>query len=287
MYRRFWEVWRDDESFGKCLKYFQVMKWNYLMTVSFRIESAYFHFPINNRQLRAQQRWLIENHFLWIRVTFQNLEKYKSRRLDKTVRILNNIWTSILVETIRKEMLCKTFVVLTVVSTLCLVNGGKVTLEQLEQANGAVRLMCLQKSKVSEDILVEAKAGKLSDTREFKCYVNCVVETMQMVRKFPRWLRSRKMTNFRFQMKKGKILYEACVKNIETLMPDEITEGALKAINVCKDVSHPVAATKDYCEAAAVTLKCLMNQDPSFSSYFPFWCKRTSITCIESYLKKI
>jgi hypothetical protein len=66
---------------------------------------------------------------------------------------------------------------------LCDVNCAKITIEQMQQAAEPVRLVCIQKSKVSEEALANIRAGRLEDQKELKCYVNCVLEMMQMVRK--------------------------------------------------------------------------------------------------------
>lgn len=51
----------------------------------------------------------------------------------------------------------------------------------MQQATEPVRLVCIQKTKVSEETLANMKAGKLEDQKELKCYVNCVLEMMQFV----------------------------------------------------------------------------------------------------------
>jgi PBP/GOBP family len=73
--------------------------------------------------------------------------------------------------------------IFTFLIALCNVNGAKITLEQMQQATEPIRLVCMQKSKVSEDALATLRAGKLEDQKELKCYVNCVLEMMQTVRK--------------------------------------------------------------------------------------------------------
>lgn len=69
------------------------------------------------------------------------------------------------------------------VIALCDVNCAKITIEQMQQAAEPVRMVCIQKSKVSEDALANMRAGKLEDQKELKCYVNCVLEMMQTVRR--------------------------------------------------------------------------------------------------------
>lgn len=64
------------------------------------------------------------------------------------------------------------------------VNGAKITVEQMQQASEPIRMVCIQKTKVSEDALANMRAGKLEDQKELKCYVNCVLEMMQTVSEF-------------------------------------------------------------------------------------------------------
>lgn len=65
-------------------------------------------------------------------------------------------------------------------------------------------------------------------------------------------------------MKKGKIMYEAVVKSIETMMPDEIKDDSRRAFEACKTVSVGI---KDHCDAAFTLLKCLFKENPNF--FFP------------------
>lgn len=58
----------------------------------------------------------------------------------------------------------------------------KVTIEQMKQSTEPIRMVCMQKTKVSEESLTSLREGKPDDQRELKCYVNCVFEMMQMVR---------------------------------------------------------------------------------------------------------
>lgn len=53
----------------------------------------------------------------------------------------------------------------------------------MQQASEPVRLVCIQKTKVSEEAIASLREGKLGDQKEAKCYVNCVLEMMQTVRK--------------------------------------------------------------------------------------------------------
>lgn len=77
----------------------------------------------------------------------------------------------------------RTLVFFSFLIALCDVNCAKITIEQMQQAAEPIRLVCIQKSKVSEETLANMRAGKLEDQKELKCYVNCVLEMMQTVRK--------------------------------------------------------------------------------------------------------
>lgn len=78
--------------------------------------------------------------------------------------------------------------------------GDAITVEQMQQATEPVRMgknsyknffkflilnfkkkVCIQKSKVSETSLENMRLKKLDDSKELKCYVNCVLEMMQLV----------------------------------------------------------------------------------------------------------
>lgn len=65
-------------------------------------------------------------------------------------------------------------------------------------------------------------------------------------------------------MKKGKILYEAVMKSIDTMLPDELKDDTKKGFENCKTVSVGI---KDHCESAFVLLKCLYKENPNF--FFP------------------
>lgn len=64
-------------------------------------------------------------------------------------------------------------------------------------------------------------------------------------------------------MKKNKVTYEAAIKQMDLLMPDEIREQYKGSLTTCKDSTDGI---KDNCEAAQTLLKCLMkiNADMKF-----------------------
>ncbi|XP_070495849.1 general odorant-binding protein 72-like, partial [Chironomus tepperi] len=139
----------------------------------------------------------------------------------------------------------RTLFIVTFIITVHNLNCAKITIEQMQQATEPVRMVCIQKSKVSQDALESMRAGKLGDGKELKCYISCVLEMMNMV-------------------KKGKMNVDSVIKNIDTLMPDELREDTKRAVSVCKDFG---AGNKDYCDAAYTILKCFFKENPNF--FFP------------------
>lgn len=65
-------------------------------------------------------------------------------------------------------------------------------------------------------------------------------------------------------MKKGKILYDAVIKSIDTMLPDELRDDTRRAVEVCKDAAVGI---KDNCEASYTLLKCVFRENPNF--FFP------------------
>lgn len=68
-------------------------------------------------------------------------------------------------------------------------------------------------------------------------------------------------------MKKGKILYDAVMKSIDTMLPDELREDTKRAVEVCKDAAVGI---KDHCESSATLLRCIFKENPKF--FFPWKC---------------
>lgn len=62
------------------------------------------------------------------------------------------------------------------------IHSARITIEQMQQAAEPIKMVCVQKTKVGDDLLLDLRAGKLGEQKELKCYVNCVLEMMQTVR---------------------------------------------------------------------------------------------------------
>lgn len=59
-------------------------------------------------------------------------------------------------------------------------------------------------------------------------------------------------------------MYDAVIKSIDTMMPDELRDDTKRAVEACKTVSVGI---KDHCDSAFVMLKCLYKENPNF--FFP------------------
>uniref|UniRef100_A0A182LRL4 Uncharacterized protein n=1 Tax=Anopheles culicifacies TaxID=139723 RepID=A0A182LRL4_9DIPT len=119
---------------------------------------------------------------------------------------------------------------------------GKATVEQMMKSGEMIRSVCLGKTKVSEELANGLRESKFADVKELKCYVNCVMEMMQT-------------------MKKGKLNYDASVKQIDTIMPDELAGPMRAALDICRNAADGI---KNNCEAAYAMLQCLSKNNPKF-----------------------
>ncbi|XP_059621835.1 general odorant-binding protein 72-like [Phlebotomus argentipes] len=120
-----------------------------------------------------------------------------------------------------------------------------VTVEQMEKAGDLVKSICQPKFKISDETAANFRKGILADDKDAKCYINCIFENMQA-------------------MKRGKFQWEATKKQAEIMLPDDVKEATLAACEACKTVTDGV---KDPCEAAYGLLQCLKTNSKNF--FFP------------------
>ncbi|XP_039431575.1 general odorant-binding protein 72-like [Culex pipiens pallens] len=119
---------------------------------------------------------------------------------------------------------------------------GKATVEQMMKTGEMIRSVCIGKAKANEELVNQLKESKFPDAMEVKCYVNCALEMMQA-------------------MKKGKLNYDAMLKQIDTIMPDELAEPMRNAVNVCRNSADGI---KNNCEASYAVAKCISKNNPKF-----------------------
>lgn len=90
------------------------------------------------------------------------------------------------------------------------------TMDQMKQTGQMFRNICQPKSKVSDELLDELRNGNFLDDKTLKCYTNCMLEIMQII-------------------KKGKLLYDSLKKQINTMIPEELEKDYAVALEICKD----------------------------------------------------
>ncbi|XP_065094744.1 general odorant-binding protein 72-like [Ochlerotatus camptorhynchus] len=119
---------------------------------------------------------------------------------------------------------------------------GKATVEQMMKTGEMIRNVCVGKMKISEDLVNVLREPSFPDNKELKCYVNCVMEMMQV-------------------MKKGKLNYEASLKQIDLIIPDELAAPLRNALDICRTVADGI---KNNCESAYAVAQCLSKNNPKF-----------------------
>ncbi|XP_058823638.1 general odorant-binding protein 72-like [Topomyia yanbarensis] len=117
-----------------------------------------------------------------------------------------------------------------------------VTKEQMEKTAKMFRQVCQPKHKIPDDILENGKNGIFPETKNFKCYVSCLMDMMQVT-------------------KKGKISYERSLKQIDQLLPDDYKPSYRKGLDACKDAAQGL---RDHCESAYALLVCFYANNPMF-----------------------
>uniref|UniRef100_A0A182PLJ0 Uncharacterized protein n=1 Tax=Anopheles epiroticus TaxID=199890 RepID=A0A182PLJ0_9DIPT len=121
-----------------------------------------------------------------------------------------------------------------------------ITQEQLEKTAKTFRQVCQPKHKISDDVADGVNRGVFAETKEFKCYVSCLLDIMQVARK-------------------GKVNYEKSLKQIDTMLPDNMKPAFRTGLEACKTAGKANGlGIKDHCEAAAVLLQCFYKNNPKF-----------------------
>lgn len=66
-----------------------------------------------------------------------------------------------------------------------------------------------------------------------------------------------------FQLKRTKINYDAAIKQFNVLLPEEMKQPFVDALNSCKDAAKGLN-TKDLCEVGFVFTKCMQEKVDNF-----------------------
>lgn len=75
---------------------------------------------------------------------------------------------------------------------------------------------------------------------------------------------------FIFQIKKGKLNYDASLKQIDLIMPDELAAPMRNALDACRTVADGI---KNNCESAYAVAQCLSKNNPKFVFPWKTICK--------------
>ncbi|XP_068158747.1 general odorant-binding protein 19a [Drosophila tropicalis] len=133
------------------------------------------------------------------------------------------------------------------VADLSQVHAGA-TEEQMQAAGKLMRDVCLPKyPKVTEDIANDIKNGQLPNNKDANCYINCILEMMQAI-------------------KKGKYQMESTLKQVEILIPDGHKTDYRAGAQACKDATNGIKNSGN-CDAAHALLTCFKNNIKIF--FFP------------------
>lgn len=104
----------------------------------------------------------------------------------------------------------------------------------MAESAAMMRQACQPKTKATDGDIDGIRDKVFPDNKPIKCFVNCILEMMQV-------------------MKKGKLQQDSAIRSIKSLMPDDLVDDQVNAITAC--VKAPVGI-KDNCEASYAMIQC-------------------------------
>ncbi|XP_063828914.1 general odorant-binding protein 72-like [Ostrinia nubilalis] len=119
-------------------------------------------------------------------------------------------------------------------------SSDAMTRQQLKNSGKMLRKNCLTKTGVAEDLISGIEKGKFIEDRNVMCYIACIYQMTQVV-------------------KNNKLNYEASIKQVDMMYPNDLKESVKKSIEKCKTGSDKY---KDLCEASYWTAKCIYEDNP-------------------------
>ncbi|XP_037036886.1 general odorant-binding protein 72-like [Bradysia coprophila] len=125
-------------------------------------------------------------------------------------------------------------------SNVAVIESG-MTVQQMEYAGKAIRDTCKPQFNVSDEIINGMKIGQFPENDDLKCFVNCVMELMLI-------------------MRNGAPNFTAAAKHIH-LLPEDLREPYTNGMNACKNAADGVQGK---CQIAYTLIKCTHKNNPVF-----------------------
>lgn len=91
--------------------------------------------------------------------------------------------------------------------------------EQMKKTTTMFRSICQPKFKISDELINGMRIGNYPDDRVLKCYCNCMLDISLIT-------------------KKGKLMYDIAKKQIEAMIPIDMEDDYMKALDFCKDTGE-------------------------------------------------
>lgn len=135
----------------------------------------------------------------------------------------------------------------------------QLTLAQLKNTGKVMKNVCQPKNNVTHGTIISfiyclytmwlnniefsdqiknIQKGDFPEDRNVKCYIACILQMARMVRIFP--FKTSELSSYwlvkMFQMKNGKLNYDAAVKQIDLMFPEEMKTPVKKALSDCRKV---------------------------------------------------
>ncbi|XP_053608379.1 general odorant-binding protein 72 isoform X1 [Plodia interpunctella] len=120
------------------------------------------------------------------------------------------------------------------------------TMKQIKNTGKMMRKSCQPKNNVADEKIDPLNDGVFIDEPEVKCYMACIM----------------KMAN---TIKNGKLNFDAALKQVDLLLPEDLKEPTKEAMTACRKVPD---AYKDICDASFHVTKCIYNHNPAIF-FFP------------------
>lgn len=132
------------------------------------------------------------------------------------------------------------------VATIWNAESKKMSFEQIREALGPVRKLCIERVKVDPKMIDEANKGNFVPDRKLQCYFKCMLVMTKVM------------------TKDDEVIQMAFVRNAQLMLLDELVEPVIKAFQHCQNVAIQEI---EGCELAYQMAKCYYEYDSSLVFY--------------------